>query len=46
MNLRMLEHNISENSDSITARENPNQRRLTAQWLIVDKKLVCKWIVS
>lgn len=45
MNLRMLEHN-PENIGSLTTQDNSNQRRLTAKWLIVDKKLVCKWIVS
>jgi hypothetical protein len=46
MKLQMLEHNHSV-SNSYTATQSTSSRnRLTAQWLVIDGRLVCKWIVN
>lgn len=43
MSLQMLESMLNKNTDRNTA-ERSNKTYLTAQWLVVNNKLICKWI--
>jgi hypothetical protein len=45
MKLQMLERDSSL-TNSNTTQTHSRRSRLTAQWLVIDGKLICQWIIN